>query len=149
MSMRLKISLMQLSPVMSLQLHECRNVDSLPASDIFLIIKSQKRPENQKLFHSMMVSFVREYINITPFQSAGTVSETTKDGVTKYAVEVLSLGATIMEFNGEGDGERLIRSWKFLFLMFRALFRGFLIFWNIFFGHLILRSEIANRIFET
>ena len=47
-----------------------------------------------------------------------------KDQVRAYAREVLSLGVLLLEFNDnvhEGDGERLMRVWKFFMLIFRSV----------------------------
>lgn len=50
-------------------------------------------------------------------------SEMTADGVYAYACETLSLGLLYFEYRDaikEGDGERVMRVWKFLLLLFKA-----------------------------
>ena len=45
------------------------------------------------------------------------------DRVQAYANELLTLGLYLMEFSDairEGDGERIIRCWKFFLLLFKA-----------------------------
>ena len=67
-----------------------------------------------------MANLVETYINITPFNRP---EHKDNDQVRAYAKEVLSFGAVLMEFNDavqEGDGERLLRTWKFLILVFRS-----------------------------
>jgi len=52
-----------------------------------------------------------------------TKQTTTKDQVFLYSTEVVSLGLLWMNFHDatrEGDGDRLIRVWKFLLLVFKA-----------------------------
>ena len=48
--------------------------------------------------------------------------QTLQDHVKEYAHDVLSLGLLYLEFSDairEGDGERIIRCWKYLSLLFR------------------------------
>ena len=52
-----------------------------------------------------------------------TVNAKTHDGVHAYACEVLTLGLILMEFNDairEGDGERIIRCWRYFLLLYKA-----------------------------
>lgn len=45
------------------------------------------------------------------------------DHVKRYAVEVLSLGQLYMEFSDsirEADGDRILRCWRYLMLLFKA-----------------------------
>ena len=52
-----------------------------------------------------------------------TVTPGPKDDVQAYASEVLSLGLLLMEFvDGirEGDGDRIIRCWRYMMLLFKA-----------------------------
>ena len=59
--------------------------------------------------------------NLSPENASG--HEISTDNVYAYACEVLSLGLLYFEFRDaikEGDGERIIRIWKYLLLLFKA-----------------------------
>ena len=48
---------------------------------------------------------------------------TTSDGINAYACETLSLGLLFLEFKDgvrEGDGDRVMRVWKYFLLLFKA-----------------------------
>ena len=105
----------------ALDFFEMDNMDAVATSDVLSQIDdTQEIDSKRKLFHSAMTSMVKKYINITPFMKAGHKES---DQVRSYAREVLSLGVLLLEFNDairEGDGERLLRAWKFLLIIFRA-----------------------------
>lgn len=51
------------------------------------------------------------------------VATESHDGVLQYAQETLTLGLLLMEFNDairEGDGERIMRCWKFFLPIFKS-----------------------------
>ena len=93
-----------------------------PSSTVLSQIEQEKNKETkQKLFHSAIAGMVKTYINITPFECKEHKDD---DQVRAYAREVLTLGALLMEFNDavhEGDGERLLRVWKFFLIVFRSV----------------------------
>ena len=112
-----------ISHIIAAALHYFKMDDTsaVPKSDdLSKIEQTRDIPGKQKLFYLTMQNMIERYINITPF-SMPEVKE--DDQVRAYAKEVLSLGAILMEFNDavqEGDGERLLRVWKFLLLAFRS-----------------------------
>lgn len=74
----------------------------------------------QALFHTALTGMVKRYLNITPFKDDDKKDD---DQVRAYACELFSLGTLLMEYNDsvhEGDGERLLRVWKFLMIIFRS-----------------------------
>ena len=55
--------------------------------------------------------------------SSETPYKSSMDSVLQYASEVLSLGLLLIEFNNaihEGDGDRIIRCWKYFLIIFKA-----------------------------
>ena len=61
--------------------------------------------------------------DVVTLSFAAKPSTGSADCVMEYAKETLSLGLLLLEFNDairEGDGCRVLRCWKFLFLFFRA-----------------------------
>ena len=79
----------------------------------------------------------------------------TSDKVKSYASEVLSLGLFHEEFRDairEGDGERVLRCWKFMLLMFKQLIarttplKRYVYFFNSF-GTKKKQAEVLKRIY--
>lgn len=76
--------------------------------------------QTQDAFLKAASIVVKQFVDIA-FCHKNHVSIT--DGVHCYAKELISLGLLMEEFNDsirEEDGDRILRCWKFLFLIFRA-----------------------------
>ena len=97
-------------------------IEDNPISTHFSHIELDKDKEfARELFHIALADMVSSYINLTAFNK---MEDDDKDQVRAYAREVLSLGVLLLEFNDnvhEGDGERLMRVWKFFMLIFRSV----------------------------
>jgi L1 cell adhesion molecule like protein len=96
------------------------DVHDTPA-DFLSLLEDTNSPQSQQQFHSAIVKMISCYVDINQRNEVGVVKD--KDQVRAYAREVLSLGLLLLEFDDsvhEGDGERLIRVWKYLMLIFRA-----------------------------
>ena len=77
--------------------------------------KSEKREALLKASEKVISKFVDI--------SLETKIQRTSDGIYSYTCEVISLGLLLLEFNDavhEGDGERILRCWKFFFPIFKA-----------------------------
>ena len=97
---------------------EMDKLDGVPSSDIipdgsWLCPKEEK----QHLLLAVSRSIVDKHVNIK------AVNVTSNDNIKAYASEAVSLGLFHEEFHDsirEGDGERVLRCWKFLLLLFKA-----------------------------
>lgn len=73
---------------------------------------------------SLSKAIVDRFVKITvPSSSVATVKNDKVDKVCMYAMEVLTLGLLWHNFHDsikEGDGERIIRNWKFNLLVYKA-----------------------------
>ena len=105
----------------AMQFFNMKTVQDKPASAIFSQLLAEDNIESRKkLFHSALVGMVRNFLNITPFDIE---DEKDDDKVRAYAKEVFSLGTLLFELDDsihEGDGDRLLRVWKVLLLIFRS-----------------------------
>ncbi len=105
---------------------------NVPKRNLPCDFDSMSTCEKQKAYHNMVQDFVRTYLNLTtiappPASASKDRSEATPsksvDGVREYARDVLSLTLLEHEFHDatkEGDGERVLRVWKILLLLFKA-----------------------------
>ena len=72
---------------------------------------------------SAVQSIIPESVDISFSKSPRKQVPNSEDHVVEYAKETLSMGLIFLEFKDairEGDGDRVLRCWKFLFLFFRA-----------------------------
>ena len=68
-------------------------------------------------------AIVDKFVQIVLPSPKSTTTRKTQDRVILYATDVVALGLLWMNFHDatrEGDGDRLIRVWKFLLLVFKA-----------------------------
>ncbi|KAL5502833.1 hypothetical protein EMCRGX_G009668 [Ephydatia muelleri] len=91
------------------------------SSDFLLNFSSSTLPSDQQAaLESLVVSICSKFINISyPYRDYKDSS----DHILKYTMEVMSLGLLYLEFKDavrEGDGFRVLRCWKFFFLLFRG-----------------------------
>ena len=57
------------------------------------------------------------------YPACNSLPSSNTDHIIEYAKETLTLGLMLLEFKDslrEGDGERVLRCWKFLMLYFRS-----------------------------
>ena len=76
--------------------------------------------DRRKILMDTATKIVEQNVDLSVTFSA---DEAVTDGVYAYASEVLSLGLLYFEFRDaikEGDGERVLRVWKYLLLLFKA-----------------------------
>ena len=95
--------------------------DPLKSSEIFPSEVSQN--ERLMVLDSAVQSIISEFVDIGFSKSPRKQVPNNKDHVLEYAKETLSMGLIFLEFKDairEGDGDRVLRCWKFLFLFFRA-----------------------------
>lgn len=97
------------------------SVDSTPCKAFFpdgsASLDSEKR---RNILLLAADSVLEQYVDLTYGDECRLEVE---DGVQAYASDVLSLGLLYMEFCDairEGDGDRIIRCWRFLLLIFKA-----------------------------
>ena len=98
--------------------------DTFPLSEP--LSKSQKEQVLKSIAHDLVSKFVNLDITVlsdsTDHKTAKTKKEN-KDGILEYAKECLTLCLLKEEFDDaihEGDGQRLIRCWKFFLLIFKC-----------------------------
>ena len=63
------------------------------------------------------------FISLSNESSSSAYVHNAKDGVSSYAIQLLRIGALYMEFADgirEGDGERVLRCWRYFLPIFRA-----------------------------
>ena len=78
--------------------------------------------ERSKLLMDVATQIVEKNVDLSTTYYSDT-DDTAIDGVREYACETLSLGLLYFEFRDaikEGDGDRVMRIWKYLLLLFKA-----------------------------
>ena len=66
---------------------------------------------------------ISEFVDLSYTKSGKKKNPKCHDNVLEYAKETLTMGLLLLEFKDavrEGDGDRVLRCWKYLFLYFRA-----------------------------
>lgn len=103
----------------AMKVFEMSSPNDKPSSKYFPQGSSELRNlERRHLLLLATSEVVKQYVDL----SFGTKSATT-DHVKAYASEVLKFGLLLMEFNDavtEGDGNRILRCWKYFFLFFKV-----------------------------
>jgi L1 cell adhesion molecule like protein len=92
------------------------------AEDVANLSENILSGNSSSTLHSVAKSICAKLVTIT-FQAGHTPSSQNPDHVLEYAKETLSLGLLYLEFKDairEGDGERVLRCWKYFWLFFRA-----------------------------
>ena len=103
-------------------------IDEIPTSGV--IEKPEEawmKDDRERLSTSMDVAklIVEQHVDLsaTFSESQSNILPATSDGVHAYSFETLSLGLLFMEFKDairEGDGNRVLRVWKYFLLLFKA-----------------------------
>ena len=106
------------------------SVDDKPSLSMFNIT-NENGLERRKIFGRATDLIVQKFVDVSCqhlTEEAEKLKDEPKrdesvDRVQAYANELLTLGLYLMEFSDairEGDGERIIRCWKFFLLLFKA-----------------------------
>ena len=75
--------------------------------------------ERRAMLHSVTQTIVN---SISFGYNDGTFTNSTDDGVFQYAQQLINLGCFYLEYDDvikEGDGERALRCWRYLLLIFK------------------------------
>ncbi len=99
---------------------EMLQMEDMEADPLDVDPTSMVQLEKETVLHEYARQVVDKYVNLELLDSPSSAST---DGILDYAKEVLSLALVYAEYNDairEADGDRLIRSWKFLLLLFKA-----------------------------
>ncbi len=103
------------------------DVNEIPSSSPFpgLEVEWMESAESRKkMLHSVSSKIVEKFINLDfNVQSEETCDVDSSDEVFAYAKGILSLGCFYLEYSDsirEGDGERVLRCWRYLLPMFHS-----------------------------
>ena len=97
-----------------------KSIDDIPSS-LPSTLANESSSRKRAILNGITEQVIEKFVNIELFSSRGSTDNI--DGVYEYARETLSLTLLHTEFQDairEGDGERVLRVWKFLLLLFRA-----------------------------
>ena len=110
----------------AMQKFEMKKLTDAVPSKLFPVDKDLSREERLAVLNSAVREIISEFVDISfpgKRKSKSKKVPTSCDHVLEYAKETLTMGLMLLEFKDavrEGDGERVIRCWKFLMLFFRA-----------------------------
>ena len=101
-------------------LEDTPNEKYFPAEFVQLNLQQQ-----HCIFAGAISKLLSQYVdlNVTFSQSVCSGAENQIDTINEYAMEVISLGLLLLEFNDsvrEGDGDRILRCWRYFLLLFKA-----------------------------
>lgn len=103
----------------AMQYFEMTKQDDMPTHDLLDCNLWLEDVETRKNILESEISL--SFVDI--FAHHDLTDDIESDHVKRYAVEVLSLGLLYMEFSDsirEGDGDRILRCWRYLMLLFKA-----------------------------
>ena len=86
------------------------------------IIQLHSATERKKILHLYCRAIVETFTNLQLKTNSSQEILTYDDKITGYATELLILGLLYVEFTDaihEGDGNRILRCWRFMLLLFR------------------------------
>lgn len=98
------------------------DTSDLPDPVLTELLKKMPQRERAAAFEDVAAKIIQPHVDFTIPSLTNATQNTTKDGVRTYAQSLLSLSLLWLEFEDatrEGDGPRLMRCWKFLFLLFK------------------------------
>lgn len=110
----------------ALEMFEMDSLTSAPSTKFFSEGSSELDSlQRRNILLLATQQFVEKYVDLTIPTEKSTTSkkDQARDGVQGYAKDTLTLGLLLMEFVDavrEGDGERIIRCWKFLLPLFKS-----------------------------
>ena len=79
--------------------------------------------ERRSVLQSICNAVVQKFTNVDVCSAPSSTPKTCSDQILSYATELLSLGLFYLEYADavrEGDGFRVLRCWRYLFLLFRC-----------------------------
>ena len=107
----------------ALHLFGMKNRDDTPSIPLFPEGCLQfHRSQRNSLLLTAAQNIVENFVDIA-YGLQNDSSHSSNDHVKEYACDVLNLGLMLMEFNDsirEGDGERIIRCWRYLLPLFKV-----------------------------
>ena len=102
-------------------------IDEMPSSGVIQCpdeVWMKDDSERKSILNEVASLVVERYVDLsTIFSSPSANLPSTSDKVNAYACETLSLGLLFLEFKDsirEGDGNRVLRVWKYFLLLFKA-----------------------------
>lgn len=102
-----------------LQMETMRDLPSDISQDIWMKDDNIRRKELERV----SLEIVNKFCDLSLTYAPAADSNQAKGTAYSYACETLSLGLLLMEYQDairEGDGDRVMRVWKYLFLIFKA-----------------------------
>jgi len=104
-----------------------KSLEDYPSSNLFPDGCTALAPEERwKVMSIAMDHIITDFVDII-YPTANLATADGKDHVFEYSKELMSLGLLLMEFNDsirEGDGERILRCWRFFLPLFKACGRS-------------------------
>lgn len=108
----------------AMELLHMSSIDDQPIHDCFQLseddLKDQSAEQRYDAIYSVSSEIVKQYVDLSTDESLTTHAD---DGVLEYSKLLMSCGLLYLEFcDGikEGDGFRILRCWKYMFLLFKA-----------------------------
>lgn len=101
---------------------EMKSLTDTVSPNVFPVDRELSSEERSKILDSAVRAIISEFIDITFPEKCKKVPKD-QDRILEYAKEALTMGLIFLEFKDavrEGDGDRVMRCWKFLMLFFRA-----------------------------
>lgn len=120
-----------------MKIFNMKTLEDLPSHEMFNLPDEADSLQRRDVLLQATSLIVSTFVDITFAQgdearkatkrkgkkSSAASDTSNQNGVRAYASEVLTLGLLLMEFNDgvrEGDGNRIIRIWRYLLLLFKA-----------------------------
>ena len=106
----------------AMQKFDMRDLTDRPSSELFPTDQELTRKERSAVLDSAARMIISNFVDIS-FPKQRKNAPKNADHILEYAKETLTMGLIFLEFKDavrEGDGDRVLRCWKFLFLFFRA-----------------------------
>ena len=112
--------------VAAMKVFKMNSLEDEPSSDLFPDDCAALTPEQRwKVMSLAIEKLISDFVDIS--YPTDLVTKDGNDHVLEYAKELLSLGLLLMEFTDsihEGDGERILRCWRFFLPLFKACGRS-------------------------
>ena len=102
------------------------SLDDTPSQEFFPIESVESNSlERRRIFLSVLQQLLVRFVdlNLTFSEDVSEDDSNDVDTVHEYAKELISLGLLLMNFNDavrEGDGDRIMRCWRFFLSLFKA-----------------------------
>ena len=106
----------------AMQKFDMNNLTDPLSSELFPRDQELSQKERSTVLDSAVRTLISEFVDMS-FPKKPKKVPKNQDHILEYAKETLTMGLIFLEFKDavrEGDGDRVLRCWKFLFLFFRA-----------------------------